>query len=628
MVTQAHRSLKEDAPQIASVEITLAPPGLRALDRQIVARELEVVNRAFDLERLREIDRSLRNLSDTEATRDDVAQMFDVVMAWGRGGRYREALPIATKALLLARALNEPALLRSALNARAMVADGAMDVGTSIGCLIEALLVAEKLNDVYALVVTFNNLGAACGHIALHLVSLTCYEKAIAILQQRRAELSDERLGFLQCATHCNISDGHLQLGDYRAAVVAARLSRQAAECALPNLPPTLKGQATDFLSLSRRFELSALVRLGMLDAADQLAAEVTESLDRGKLSIRSAWDSRMVLAEYSAARGSVDVAIAELRRVVAAPDAPNPRDAMVALAGCYESKGLSAMALCVLQELQADIEGARREVALEELRRIDGLEPAHDDNFDQFTRRRIAACRIDLEGVGIRLSSKLRYLTELAVSAEIREGGGQDEAGHIYRVGALSSLLAAEAGCDEDLCWLAELAGRLHDIGKSSIPDRIALKTQPLSDAEWTIVRGHSNYGSLLVADVGEPQLVQVVAAVRHHHERFAGGGYPNNLKGEEIPLLARIVAIAESFDAMLQSRTHRLARSISTALEEIERGAGNQYDPRLAGLFVQIVRRLQREVSDLRAYLGEQGRSSPAVQTFAKLSGLFKDR
>jgi len=555
--------------------------------------------------------------------------MFDVITAWGRGGRYRETLPIATKALLQARALNDPALLRSALNARAKVADGAMDIGTSIGCLLEALLIAEKLDDAYALVATFANLGAACGRITLNVIALKCSEKSLAILQRRQAELSEERINFLYCTSLCGVSDHHLRLGNFGAALRAARSAHQAGKAVLPTLAPTLKAQTLDFISLSKLLELSALVRLGMFDAADELASVLTESLGRGDLSIQTTWGTRLVLAEYAAAKGRSDDAIAELRQVVAAPAATTcRREAMFTLAGCYESNGSPAAALCVLQELQTDIEAARREVALEELRRIDGIDPTHDDDFDRSTRRRIAGYRVAIEDIGTRLSSKLHYLTELAVSAEIREGNGPHDAEHIYRVGALCSSLAAQAGCSDDLCWLAEVAGRLHDIGKSSIPDAIALQARPLRDAEWTIVRGHSNYGALLVADAGEARLVQVVAAVRHHHERFGGGGYPSGLKAEEIPLLARIVAISESFDAMLQPRTYRPARSVSTALEEIERGAGDQYDPHLAGLFVQIVRRLQREVSDLKTYLGEQGRSSPAVQSFAKLSGLFNDR
>lgn len=613
------------APPDSSVDAKLAP-SLRAFDRQMISDAIEAVNTDFDLERLREIDRFLRNLPDSEATLDDVAQMLDAITAWELGGRYREALPIATKALRRARELNDPMLLHKALNARARVADGAMDNGTSIGCLMESLTVAEKLNDVRTLVVTFMNLGTACGRIGLNAIGWKCCEKARGILERRQVELSNERLSYLRCVTLCWTADLQVQLGNCSAAVTAAQLSREVGKGALLGLPAAVKAQALDLMSLSRLIELRALLRLGLHDEACNLAAEVAESLRRGELSVRTTWNARLVLAEYTAAQGNHADAIAELQQVVASPAVATSRtEAMLALAQCYESSGLPAAALRELQELQMNIEAARREVGLEELRRIDGIDPIEDDEFDQSTRRRIADYRVAIEGIGTRLSRKLNYLTELAVSAEIREGNGRDDVEHIYRVGALCSLLAAEAGCERDLCWLAEIAGRLHDIGKSSISDIIALKAQPLTDAEWTIVRGHCSYGALLVADVGEARLVQVVAAVRHHHERFSGGGYPNNLRGDDIPLLARIVALSESFDAMLQSRTYRPSRSVEIALQEIERCAGSQFDPQLAGLFVQMIRRLQREVGDLNPYLAEQGQSSSAVQVFTRLTRLF---
>jgi HD-GYP domain-containing protein (c-di-GMP phosphodiesterase class II) len=95
--------------------------------------------------------------------------------------------------------------------------------------------------------------------------------------------------------------------------------------------------------------------------------------------------------------------------------------------------------------------------------------------------------------------------------------------------------------------------------------------------------------------------------------------------LRGEEIPLLARMVALAESFDAMLQSRPYRCSRSVSKSLEEIERCAGTQFDPALAGTFVQLVRRIQMEHGDVLDYLGDQARTSPRVRTFERLERLM---
>jgi HD-GYP domain-containing protein (c-di-GMP phosphodiesterase class II) len=137
-------------------------------------------------------------------------------------------------------------------------------------------------------------------------------------------------------------------------------------------------------------------------------------------------------------------------------------------------------------------------------------------------------------------------------------------------------------------------------------------------------MLREHSDYGARLIADADEPRLVQVVASVRHHHERFDGTGYPSKLRGAEIPLLARIAAICESYDAMLQSRVYRSSRTPAAALEEIERCAGTQFDPQLSGLFARLVRRIRREHGDVLDYLGAEARDSAPVRTFEQLEQL----
>jgi HD-GYP domain-containing protein (c-di-GMP phosphodiesterase class II) len=242
-------------------------------------------------------------------------------------------------------------------------------------------------------------------------------------------------------------------------------------------------------------------------------------------------------------------------------------------------------------------------------------------------TEKRLSRFVVDHREVPERLSAKLKHLEGIAVSAELREGSEMNRAQHIYRVGRLCLELAAEAGCSEKTQWLAEITGRLHDIGKCAVPDTTILTASPLSVAMRSMIREHCDYGARLIADADEPYLVQVVAAVRHHHERFDGGGYPCNLVGEEIPLLARVVSICESYDAMLQSRAYRSSCTPARALEEVERCAGTQFDPHLAGLFVRLIRRLKRQHGDLLEYLGAESHSSPHVRTFEQLQRLMAE-
>jgi HD-GYP domain-containing protein (c-di-GMP phosphodiesterase class II) len=121
-------------------------------------------------------------------------------------------------------------------------------------------------------------------------------------------------------------------------------------------------------------------------------------------------------------------------------------------------------------------------------------------------------------------------------------------------------------------------MAGFLHDVGKIAIPDEILNKPGPLTPGEWTVMRTHAQLGASVLERL--PELRDVAAAVRHHHERMDGGGYPGGLRGEEIPIEARIVAAADTYQAIVSERVYAPARSRRAALAELDRVAGTQLD------------------------------------------------
>ncbi|HZN42406.1 MAG TPA: HD-GYP domain-containing protein [Actinomycetota bacterium] len=128
-----------------------------------------------------------------------------------------------------------------------------------------------------------------------------------------------------------------------------------------------------------------------------------------------------------------------------------------------------------------------------------------------------------------------------------------------------------------------------LHDIGKVGIPESILCKAGPLTELEWIVMRSHPDQGARIVAPI--PFMGEAVEIVRSHHERWDGGGYPRGLRGEEIPLAARIFAIADSFDAMTSDRPYRAAMSTEAAVAEIRAGSGTQFDPRCVEAFEDLI-------------------------------------
>lgn len=162
----------------------------------------------------------------------------------------------------------------------------------------------------------------------------------------------------------------------------------------------------------------------------------------------------------------------------------------------------------------------------------------------------------------------------------------------HSEDVTDLAIFLAEFKGMSDQSLRSLRIAGLLHDVGKIGVPDRILRKPGPLTDDEYEVVKKHAPLSELIIKDV--PNLPEVLEAVGTHHERYDGNGYPRGLKGDEIPLLGRILAVADAYSAMTTDRTYRQALPPGRAREEILRVAGSQLDPQLVADFLVALDRV----------------------------------
>jgi diguanylate cyclase (GGDEF)-like protein/putative nucleotidyltransferase with HDIG domain len=161
--------------------------------------------------------------------------------------------------------------------------------------------------------------------------------------------------------------------------------------------------------------------------------------------------------------------------------------------------------------------------------------------------------------------------------------------AGHSRRVQQLALAIGRELGLSQAELDLLGHAALFHDIGKLAIPDAILLKPASLTEEEWELMQRHADEGARIIDRLGF--LNDAVPAIRHHHERFDGTGYPDRLKGDEIPLGARIIHVADALDSMLTTRIYRAARPASEALDELRRAAGSQFCPRCVAALERIL-------------------------------------
>lgn len=224
-----------------------------------------------------------------------------------------------------------------------------------------------------------------------------------------------------------------------------------------------------------------------------------------------------------------------------------------------------------------------------------------HMLSYQETLEKEVAARTADLRRAMEQLEfSSLETILRLSKAAEYKD---EDTGGHIQRMSHFALLIAQKIGMDREYQQRLLYAAPMHDIGKIGIPDRILLKPGKLDEEEWKIMRQHTQIGKNILAE-SKSDLIRFGEEIAcTHHEKWDGSGYPNGLKGEDIPLSGRITAIADVFDALTSERPYKPPFSVEKSIEIMQQGRGSHFDARLLDVFLgemDQVLEIRREFAD----------------------------
>ena len=526
-------------------------------------------------------------------------------------GQPFSGLEHASLAVECARRMNDAASLRKALTFHGILLADTGNIATAVECYAEALEIAERLHEVQVEAPVWLNLGTALSYAGQLSEAVACFERVVDLADHDPALAGRKPLALANIANIClYLQDYAKGLRSIKAAIESAgepksateRMNRAIAECSYTRLLL----EVDNFERAKERCELAK--RYAHESKSER--AELQAALAEGVCEVHAGLND-VGLSRLSQALDRARVLKSELRY------------ALLAMVKAQEVAGKPDVALVYLRELMMHTKKTQQENALRHHRlHLENLARQQQASEEVVMERHEQSLRGKLaEQVAQQelMRSRIEMLERLAVTAELRDDSTGE---HSYRVGRLSSLLGQEYGCDEQTCFMLDLAARLHDIGKIGIPDGILLKPDRLTEAEREIMKTHTTVGAELLAQSEMPHMQMAEDIARFHHEWWDGSGYPNGIGGAAIPMAARITALADVFDALTHRRPYKEPWPVARALDEIAYLKGHQFDPELTDLFLALVRRLQREVGDLDEHLGQAARLSPFIRAREKIA------
>ena len=543
--------------------------------------------------------RALGKLRDSSNVTARIECLFGCAIFFYNNGDNEQGLAVAKLLDDLARRTDSPYWARRIAMYGGVVHADLGNVAEAIVRQSAALEISRRANDVAGEISVLCNLGAALIYGGLYNEAIPCLRRAVALSQVNRglvaAIATDKDPAHFESIALTNLSQCYYLLGDKRRALGlisdALRLSN------ISNHP-----LATTSLVLREATFIQVAIELGMREEAFEHLQSCNKYLPNAGLRARLV--AELSQGRFEVASGNSEFGFRILEGLLEkSGDITSLRMSVLqALATTYDELDQPDRALAYIDELIEIIRVARSKAinSLLATPRAELVSEPADLHALQIAQARIRARAAEHEAEQAHIDT----LERLAIAADVKE---EASGGHGHRVGRLASLFAKEIGWSLEASSSLELAGRLHDIGKISLPDRIMLKPSTLKEAERHFVAAHTQIGAEILAKGGAGTLRMAQEVARFHHEHWNGEGYPHGLAGLQIPLAARIVTLADAFDAMTHGRPYGQLRSIKDALSEISKGLGTQFDPELGGRFVQFVDELLHAHADLDLYLGE---------------------
>ncbi len=529
-------------------------------------------------------------------------------------GKTGESIELAEYGLELAKRSGKPSEVRRFLSSLGIATAEIGDRGRGIEFQTQAVALAKSLHDRYGQYVSWSNLSVVFVDSGLYSEAVGCASRALELVDVNDVDADDQRARVLT-----NTALAFLLLGD------TEKAENFAARAVSLSIPP--KSHQDAVVRLVRELNLvMALVATKKYVEARKHSVYMRNLASRFP-SARTDGAARLCegLTEVYLGDSARGLAVVEETAIfLKGAMIPLYVDSLSLLARLYDDLDRPEDALRVLRELLLHV----RSIASESISRQLGALGVRENSIaivasrNQGEHERVEAelrARVAEREI---IRSRLEMLERLAVAADIREDISGE---HGYRVGRLSALLAKEIGWDRDACSSLDIAARLHDIGKIGIPEKILLDEKTLKAAEKHFIASHTSVGAEILSKSDIPQVRIAEEIARCHHEWWDGTGYPRQLKGLAIPKGARIVALADVFDALTHGRPYAHAIPIEDALNQIATLRGRQFDPELTDHFLALVRRLAASNDDLDAYLGKAARNSPFLRARARIKEML---